>query len=397
MWTGVSTEAKQGSASRPPPGKVSEARPLPCLEVHESAGVARVPVLRTTACSTRGRQQFTFRPFTRVKSSMSRFFDFLPDALARGQPFALGIISGIKGSSPQKKGAKALFFADGRIEGTLGGGCLEAEVQDRARRALLTQAPATFELVLDHDFGWDDGLICGGKVCGLILPQAARAAEVWQKLARCDEPLTWGVKKDFSISWVDGTATEGGWLYQETVSPPCGLWIAGSGHVAQAVAPLALQLDFRVTVFDDRPILANAHYFPSGTQFRVDYWDKLLNEPMPRRPVFGLIVTRGHQHDALVLRDWVHRPFVFLGMIGSKRKRRLIFEQFVLDGIATEQQLAKVACPVGFDIQAVSVPEIAVSVMAQFIQKRAELTVGGAVARGDARGDASKTATTDPH
>jgi len=328
---------------------------------------------------------------------MPRFFDFLPDALARGQPFALGIISGIKGSSPQKKGAKALFFADGRIEGTLGGGCLEAEVQDRARRALLTQAPATFELVLDHDFGWDDGLICGGKVCGLILPQAARAAEVWQKLARCDEPLTWGVKKDFSISWVDGTATEGGWLYQETVSPPCGLWIAGSGHVAQAVAPLALQLDFRVTVFDDRPILANAHYFPSGTQFRVDYWDKLLNEPMPRRPVFGLIVTRGHQHDALVLRDWVHRPFVFLGMIGSKRKRRLIFEQFVQDGIATEQQLAKVACPVGFDIQAVSVPEIAVSVMAQFIQKRAELTVGGAVARGDARGDASKTATTDPH
>ena len=305
---------------------------------------------------------------------MSRFYDFLPGALAEGQPFALGIISGIKGSSPQKKGAKALFLADGRIKGTLGGGCLEAEVQDRARRALLTQTPATFELVLDHDFGWDDGLICGGKVCGLILPQAAQAADLWQKLARCDEPLRWGVRKDFSIAWANGAAPDEEWLYQETVTPPCALWIAGSGHVAQAVAPLALQLDFGVTVFDDRPTLANSQYFPAGTQFRVDYWERLLKESLPQRPTFGLIVTRGHQHDALVLRDWVQRPFVFLGLIGSKRKRRLIFEQFVQDGIATEAQLAKVACPVGLDIQAVSVPEIAVSVMAQFIQKRAELT-----------------------
>src|SRR5438876_5280658 len=303
---------------------------------------------------------------------MSRFYDFLPGALAVGQPFALGIISGIKGSSPQKKGAKALFLADGRIKGTLGGGCLEAEIQDRARRALLTQTPATFELVLDHDFGWDDGLICGGKVCGLILPQAAQAADLWQKLARCDEPLRWGVRKDFSIAWANGAAPDEEWLYQETVMPPCALWIAGSGHVAQAVAPLALQLDFGVTVFDDRPTLANSQYFPTGTQFCVDYWERLLKESLPQRPTFGLIVTRGHQHDALVLRDWIHRPFAFLGMIGSRRKARLIFGQFSQDKIATEEQLAKVACPVGVAIEAQSVPEIAVSIMAQLIQKRAE-------------------------
>src|SRR5574339_607192 len=108
---------------------------------------------------------------------MPRFYSHLPGALAEGEPFALGVISGIKGSSPQKKGAKALFFADGRIVGTLGGGCLEAEIQDRARRALLSGKPASFELVLDHDFGWDDGLICGGKVSGLILPSAAEARD----------------------------------------------------------------------------------------------------------------------------------------------------------------------------------------------------------------------------
>src|SRR5207237_4854185 len=138
------------------------------------------------------------------------------------------------------------------------------------------------------------------------------AAEIWRELHACRTARAWGVRKDYSIGWVDDTSA-GDWLYRETVSPPCALWIAGSGHVAQAVAPLALQLDFEVTVFDDRPSLANSQFFPKNTHFRVGYWDELLREPLPERPVFGLIVTRGHQHDALVLREWVRRPFVFLG------------------------------------------------------------------------------------
>src|SRR6185436_5307683 len=114
---------------------------------------------------------------------MSNFFELIVAALKDPTPFALGIISGIKGSSPQKKGAKALFFADGRIIGTLGGGCLEAEVRERARLALLQNQPATFDLVLDHDFGWDDGLICGGKVSGVILPVAVETEPIWRDLA----------------------------------------------------------------------------------------------------------------------------------------------------------------------------------------------------------------------
>src|SRR5215510_546690 len=124
---------------------------------------------------------------------MAQFYDQLLRALEGREPFALGVISGIKGSSPQKKGAKALFFADGRIIGTLGGGCLEAEIQDRARRALRTGQAATFDLVLDHDFGWDDGLICGGKVGGLILPRASESAGIWRDLARREKARTWGV------------------------------------------------------------------------------------------------------------------------------------------------------------------------------------------------------------
>jgi xanthine dehydrogenase accessory factor len=302
---------------------------------------------------------------------MARFYDQLVAALTENQPFTLALISGVKGSSPQRIGAKALFFQDGRIVGTLGGGCLEAEVHARARRALQTGTPASFEMLLDHDFGWDDGLICGGSVSGLILPHAARAADTWRTLAGTDVPRRWGVKNDFSISWAEENAT-GEWLYQETVSPPYALWIAGSGHVAQAVAPLALQLDFAATVFDDRPALANHERFPANVRLRVDGWHELLKEPMPKQPAFGLIVTRGHQHDALVLSEWIHRPFVFLGMIGSRRKARIIRDQFVRQNIASAAEMDKVACPVGVDILAQSTQEIGISIMAQFIQKRSE-------------------------
>lgn len=302
---------------------------------------------------------------------MSHFYEQLAAALTEKKPFALALISGTKGSSPQRLGAKALFFPDGKVIGTLGGGCLEAEVHARAKKAMKSGQPATFEMVLDHDFGWDDGLICGGSVTGLILPRAAEAAELWQRLVAVTGPVQWGVKEDFSIAPVENDSN-GEWLYRETVSPPSALWIAGSGHVAQAVAPLALKLNFAVTVFDDRPELANHNFFPPETQLRVGGWHELLKAPLPDSPAFGLIVTRGHQHDALVLSEWLHQPFVFLGMIGSRRKARIMREQFLKQNIATAELFDKIACPVGLEIKAVGTHEIAVSVMAQFIQKRAE-------------------------
>ena len=301
---------------------------------------------------------------------MARFYEQLVAASAENRPFALALISGVKGSSPQRAGAKALFFPDGKIIGTLGGGCLEAEVHARAKKALQTGKPATFDMVLDHDFGWDDGLICGGSVTGLILPHAPQAAELWRQLAAATEPVRWGVKKNFSIAPVEGGDDE--WFYQETVTPPFALWIAGSGHVAQAVAPLALQLDFAVTIFDDRPELANHQFFPPDARLQVGPWHEHLKVPLPKTPAFGLIVTRGHQHDALVLSEWIHLPFIFLGMIGSRRKARIMREEFLKQNIVTAEQFDRLACPVGLEIQAVGTHEIAVSVMAQFIQKRAE-------------------------
>src|SRR5678816_1427025 len=119
-------------------------------------------------------------------------FQALAEAARDSEAVTLGIISGVKGSSPQKIGAKALFYSDGRIKGTLGGGCLEAEIQQRAVQALRTEIPATFDLLLDHDFGWDDGLICGGKVFGAILPNAQKVgAAFWTELAERETTLRW--------------------------------------------------------------------------------------------------------------------------------------------------------------------------------------------------------------
>ncbi len=319
-------------------------------------------------------------------------FQAIAEAAGTGEPVALGIITGVKGSSPQKIGAKALFYGDGRIKGTLGGGCLEAEIQQRAIESLRSGQASTFDLLLDHDFGWDDGLICGGKVFGVILPNVQRVgAGFWADLAERRSELIWGVNADFSITRDNSHSLSTGaqnaetpkhrstnhissdWLYHETVTPPCALWIAGAGHIAQAVAPLALQLDFAVTIFDDRPALANHQYFPGEVTLQADVWERLSGVPLPAEPSFALIVTRGHRHDALVLKDWIHKGFLFLGMIGSSRKARTIFEHFIEERIASEEELQKVACPVGIKILSQSVPEIAVSIMAQFIDKRAEL------------------------
>jgi xanthine dehydrogenase accessory factor len=196
-------------------------------------------------------------------------------------------------------------------------------------------------------------------------------------LAKRKHAIGWAVAKDFSLRLLPGPTPAASyqtpWRYRETVAPPCVLWIAGAGHIAQAVAPLAAQLDFAVTVFDDRPALASHHCFPESVAVETNAWAQLLQRPLPPGPAFGLIVTRGHRHDALVLKDWIHKPFLFLGMIGSARKARTIFEHFLAEKLATPDELSRVACPVGLRIQSKTVMEIAVSIMAQFIEKRADL------------------------
>jgi xanthine dehydrogenase accessory factor len=299
-------------------------------------------------------------------------FTSLSAAARSGESVALGVLTSVKGSSPRKAGALAVFHADGRIDGTLGGGCLEAEAQKLAREAAGTHEPKPFDIVLDGAFRWDDGMICGGRASGWVLPEAQRAgADFWESLANPTGARRWGITADFTFVGDDARANDDSLRYFAVVSPPVELWIAGAGHIAQAVAPIALAVDFAVTVFDDRASLASPDFFPPTARLHAGDWPQLLETPLPSGPAFGLVVTRGHEHDALVLRSWLHRGFSWLGMIGSKRKARLMRESFVAEGVATEEQMAAVECPVGLEIGAQSPQEIAVSIVARLIERRA--------------------------
>lgn len=305
----------------------------------------------------------------------TQVFAALATAARRRERVALGVVTSVKGSSPQKKGALAVFHPDGRIDGTLGGGCLEAEAQKLAHAALESGQAVPFDVVLDRDFRWDDAMICGGRVTGWLLPDAQEAgADFWEALAGPVTAQRWGITADFKLVRGDEVrANDDSLRYFAMVTPPVELWIAGAGHIAQAVAPLALAVGFEVHVFDDRTALASPEFFPADVHLHAGEWSDLLARSPGAAATLGLVVTRGHEHDALALRAWLPRGFRWLGMIGSQRKARMMRESFVQEGLASAEQMDAVECPVGLEIGAVSPQEIAVSIVARLIERRAAL------------------------
>jgi xanthine dehydrogenase accessory factor len=149
----------------------------------------------------------------------------------------------------------------------------------------------------------------------------------------------------------------------------CPLVIVGGGHVGQAVAKLAAELDFRVTVIDDREEFVSEARFPTAERRIAGAFADILPRIEITPATFCLIVTRGHHHDERALYHLVDRGARYVGMIGSKRKIRLIFDDLEAEGIAPEL-LAKVHAPVGLDIGSQTVPEIAISIAAELIAHR---------------------------
>jgi len=324
-----------------------------------------------------------------------------------------------RGSTPQKAGAGMLVLADGSQRGTLGGGCVEAEVRQRAL-AVLNQPDRRPEIQtfhLDDDYGWDDGLICGGRMSVVLDPLSSTpSVEYFTRLAAlvqsghgCTEavatadapPLHIGERVLFDsagcvvaqtgesvpdfllanlkpLSQRPGPALVNGVAYLP-ILPRITLLIVGAGHVGQAVAKLATDVDFDVWVVDDRERFASAERFPTALRCVVGDIGPCLQTIMPELTAahFCLVVTRGHNHDEEALfhlaRLFDHPPAGgapgYVGMIGSKRKIRMIFEDLLAKGISPEA-LARVHAPLGLEIGSQTVPEIAVSIVAELIACR---------------------------
>lgn len=352
---------------------------------------------------------------------MRELLDQLLLAVNEDRPVACCRLVETRGSTPQKAGATMLVFANGSQAGTLGGGCVEAEVKRRAIDILNTGEASIASFQLDDDYGWDDGLICGGRMQILIDPitrtQNGSYLQKLQQLTRDGSGGAEALVYDIEASSLPETAS---YLFDAQgnlishlrgplekgdaptavkavlqpldarprpaarrgiaflpILPRCRLIIVGGGHVGQAVAHLAADLDFDVWIVDDRSEYTSTERFPRAERRITGPIGQVLPTLEITASTYCLIVTRGHNHDEEALFHLCDRGARYVGMIGSHRKIKLIFDDLANEGISAEV-LDRVHAPVGLDIGSQTVPEIAVSIAAELVAHR---NLGGAGAK----------------
>jgi xanthine dehydrogenase accessory factor len=240
-----------------------------------------------------------------------------------GRRGAVATIVNVRGSIPSFETAKMLVRDDGSIAGTIGGGCVEAEVWRAAREVMESEKPRTLTFNLNESPKYDTGLICGGTLE----------------------------------------------IFIEPVILPALLYIFGAGHVALSLYRTAKNAGFDVIVVDDRENYANRERFPEAKEVIAEDFDKAMARLSPGETAYVVIVTRGHKDDMRVLRWAVQTQARYIGMIGSKRKTISIFRELTQEGIP-EHLFERVHAPVGLDIGAITPEEIGVAITAELIAAR---------------------------
>ena len=252
-----------------------------------------------------------------------RVFSAVLRALERCEDAALVTIVAAQGSTPQRVGAKMLVYADGRTEGTIGGGCYESDAAGQARDIIRTRKARVVRYELSDALAEEHGLICGGQMDVFI------------------EPL----------------------------DPAPHLYVVGAGHVSQHLAAIAHDVGFRVHVLDDREKFANAARFPDAVEIVVEpIPDWLAGADIPAT-AFVVVVTRGHTHDFQAMQALAGRELRYLGMIGSRAKVARIAGALAQEGVPAEW-VARIHAPIGLRIGAVTPEEIAVSIVAELVAVR---------------------------
>ena len=354
---------------------------------------------------------------------MKNIYGRLIKELKGKQPLALATIIETMGSSPQIPGASAIFSADGLIDGTLGGGILEAHAEADSIKALKDHESRLMPYSLSGKITSEEEAICGGEVTILIDVQTSDSVDGLNQMRASIDHKHPGVLTTFiessaenrvvlSRKWIkksdifgdeaeqkesphyeeiknafragksvlleiqdeerEGLAQKK-LLFLEPVFPQSHLVIAGAGHIGKALAHLGNRLDFEVTVLDDRAEFANPENIPEADHLIVGDISTAIQD-IPKTPdTFVVIVTRGHSHDSDALRECITSDAGYIGMIGSARKIALMRTKFLEEGWASKEQFDRVYAPVGLEIQSKTVEEIAVSIAAQLILVRNQL------------------------
>lgn len=250
-------------------------------------------------------------------------FDELVRLRNLGQKCALATIVGVRGSIPSFQTAKLLVREDGSMAGTIGGGCVEAEVWNAAREVIQTEKPRNMSFSLGQDAAYDNGLICGGQL------------EV----------------------------------FVECITPQPAALIFGGGHISKSLAKVLDLAGFRVSVIDNREAYANRERFPEATDVFAEEYEDVYPKLSVNESTYVVIVTRGHRDDMRVLRWAVDTRARYIAMIGSKRKTIGVVKELEKEGIP-RAAFDRVYAPMGLEIGAISPEEIAISVGAEMIAAR---------------------------
>ena len=240
-----------------------------------------------------------------------------------GQKCALATIVQVKGSIPSYESAKLLVREDGSMMGTVGGGCVEAEVWNAAREVLDTEKPKNLSFSLGQEAAYDEGLICGGQVN----------------------------------------------IFVEPIVPQPHAFIFGGGHVSKSLSKVATLAGFATVIIDDREAFSNPDRFPEAEATYAEEYEEVFAKLAITSSSYIIIVTRGHRDDMRVLRWAVLTSARYVAMIGSKRKTISVVHELEKEGLPRDG-FEKIFAPMGLEIGAESPEEIAISVVAEMIAVR---------------------------
>jgi len=254
---------------------------------------------------------------------MTDIYEEIVKLKAEGGSAALATIIGIKGSTPREAGAKMLIREDGTILGTIGGGSLEARVITEALDVIREEEPRQFHYDLTGQEADGLGMICGGALD----------------------------------------------VYIEPLIPTPTVFIFGGGHISLFASKISVMAGFQSVVIDDRAEFANKERFPEARQVIAGKFQAAFPQLKVNRSGYVVIVTRGHAFDQEALEWAITTEAGYIGMIGSRKKIRAIYENLEKKGVARER-LQRVFAPIGLDIGALTPAEIAVAIVAQMIRVR---------------------------
>lgn len=347
---------------------------------------------------------------------MERVIEETVESLERGEGCVLATIIHTQGSTPQKMGAKLLVQGDGTIVGTLGGGCVEAEIWSTAKQLLESGGqPQCHEYQLNEELDAQDGLVCGGTIHIFLdpirrpndfLPYAREILSAHSggspvalatvvkasppndctgaKLLIRQNNTTAGSLENPALEELAREAAhrvgdygkcehllaeDGTEVFVESFTTLPTMVIMGGGHVAKALVSVAKIVGFSICVIDNRPQFASKERFPEAERVVLADFSSGLTQVPVNANTFIVVATLGHKYDNVALEAALKSPAGYVGLVGSKRKTILIFEELLKRGIPRER-IRNVNAPIGLAIGAVTPEEIAISIIAEMTMFR---------------------------